>query len=252
MNRFTPLDANTHRDLRVTTGRGEKYGEKVHSAPVLLCELEAAATEFPLVFMKDSETGQFGLYALFGFEPEENLLLQGDQWQSKWLPLHFERQPFALGRPNSAGKNTSPRNKDERTKNIIGFHATSNRITQSNGERLFDEYGQPTRYLNHIQTVLRRISLSQSKTELFVKTIVDKLLIESTNIKIVLIDGTERVLQGIYTLNLHALSSLPHSDLTLLEENNFLAPITHIQGSLSTFNRLIELKNTRIQQAENT
>ena len=99
------LNNKTHRDLRVITSRGAGFGENIHIVPVIADELGNLVLDYPVCLIKDPETGRFKMSALLGFDPGENLYLEGDRWNALYVPLHVQRQPFMVGysAPGGAG-----------------------------------------------------------------------------------------------------------------------------------------------------
>ena len=72
-------------------------GHRLNHAQIGLSETGVAASDYPLLFMKDVESGHFRLVALFGLRPDANCFLINDQWQATYLPLAVLGLPFRLG-----------------------------------------------------------------------------------------------------------------------------------------------------------
>ncbi len=72
------IDYKQHSKTLIKTQRGAEYGENVHFIPVIADEVRALALAYPICFLKDNNTGQFGLNVLTGFEAGENLFLQNN------------------------------------------------------------------------------------------------------------------------------------------------------------------------------
>lgn len=90
------LNPQLHRALkfRPTSEIGEAW--HTHLFPVALDEFPQLACEYPLVFVKNSETGQFQAVALTGFQPGQNLYWQGNRWQARQLPQSVLAYPWSL------------------------------------------------------------------------------------------------------------------------------------------------------------
>ena len=76
------LNSNAHRDLRVIVKRGAEFGENTHLVPVVADELRSLVLEYPVIFVKDQESGRFNMCAMLGFEKGENLFLDGEEWDA--------------------------------------------------------------------------------------------------------------------------------------------------------------------------
>jgi hypothetical protein len=227
------LNHQTHAQLKVITEHSAEYGENINNVPVLIHELKKLAHEYPLCFMKDPNTGQFNLYALLGFAPEENLYLDQHQWNANYIPLNIQRQPFIVGRRNDS--------------TFISINTQSKRISHTQGEPLFNSDETPTAYLNSINELLSQLTPSETMTKVFIAQLLNHQLLESARINIAFSDGSTFSYEGIYTINTDRLNGLSEVEINRLQEQHFLAPIKFIIQSLQQLQRLIDFKNNRLQ-----
>ena len=83
MTRHVLLDNISHKNLRIDRryepGRGFDYNI-TRAFPI---ELGILQSEYPLFFIKNSESGHFEPVALLGFEEGENLYLGGEEWLAR-------------------------------------------------------------------------------------------------------------------------------------------------------------------------
>lgn len=248
MKNLQLLSPSLHKHLRVITHRAAEYGEAVHTAPVVLSELEQLVQHYPVCFMKNTETGQFGLYALLGFSEGENVFLQGNNWQAGYVPLHFIAQPFALGATGSSASSQA-------TNLAIYINASSKRINQTQGEAIFYENGSPTPYLTTINHALSQLAHGTLQTQQFIEAMLTNDLVEPAKVNITFRNGDTFNYQGLYTLNVDALSGLlndggaPSNVLKQFEAQGYLAPITWLTESMRNIKSLIALKNAQLEQA---
>jgi len=236
-NSIEILNYSAHAQVRVITEHGAEYGENINNVPVLIHELKKLAHEYPLCFMKDPNTGQFNLYALLGLAPEENLYLDQHQWNANYIPLHIQRQPFIVGRRNDS--------------TFISLNTDSKRISQIQGEPIFNPDGTPTTYLNSMNELLSQLTLAETTTKTFIHQLLEFQLLESARINIVFNDGSSFSYEGIYTINIDIFNNLSNEAISQLQSQHFLAPIQSIIHSLKQFQRLIDLKNNRLQGQKN-
>ncbi|MGM8228675.1 SapC family protein [Cellvibrio sp. ARAG 10.3] len=245
-NSIEILNYWAHSQLRVVTNHGTEYGENINSIPVLIHELKNLAQEYPVCFMKHPDTGQFNLYALLGFAPEENLYLEkNNKWNANYIPLHIQRQPFIVGRRQTAL--TTKENNFDQDSGFISINTRSKRISKTQGEPLFNPDGTPTAYLNSINELLSQLTPGEEKTKKFIHELLELQLLESARIKIAFNDGLTFSYEGIYTINIDNFNNLNKGSVGRLQDNNFLDPIQFIIHSLKQFQRLIDLKNSKIQ-----
>lgn len=244
-NMIEILSYAAHAQLKVITGHGAEYGENINNIPVLIHELKHLALEYPLCFMKDPDTGQFNLYALLGFEPEENLYLDQYQWNANYIPLHIQRQPFMVGRHHTT-ENAEQFSK-ERSDGCICINTQSKRISHTQGEPLFNSDGTPTAYLNSINELLSQLTLNETMTKVFITQLLNHQLLEAARINIAFNDGSNFSYEGSYTINIDRLNDLSENEINQLNQQHFLAQIQLVIHSLKQFQRLIDFKNNRLQ-----
>jgi hypothetical protein len=91
------LTSDTHRELRVRTERGAELGDAVMTALVVPDEFRRVQDEYPILFRLNHERDAFTPVALLGFETGENLFLDGDRWDSRYIPMSIDIQPFLIG-----------------------------------------------------------------------------------------------------------------------------------------------------------
>ena len=238
----TILDKEKHRDLRVITARGAAYGEEVHFVPVVADELPSLVLEYPVILMKDKQGGQFGLYALLGFDPGENLYLDGEEWGARYIPAHLRRQPFLVAVAGGDGSGTA----QESQGTVISIDIDSKRISETEGERLFNEDGSQTEYLASVTNLLSVMMGSFEATRMFVAALKEHDLIEPARMDIVFADGEEKRYEGLCTVSDKKLSALPDDAVTTLHKKGYLQACYLLLASLGQVPGLIERKNAQL------
>lgn len=235
------LDPKKHANLKIKTGHGQSYGEHIHCIPVVAEELNKLVLEFPVCFIKDPESGQFGLYALSGLEPGENLLLQPDGWESYYIPLHIRRQPF-VAIQTTENSHSSDEN------NSVFIDMDSQRVNEQEGEAVFDTQGQPTEFLNNTIETLLVLKQSIARTQAFIDTLLENDLIEAVKLDINVKDQAQsKRIDGLYSINESSLTQLTPGLLNQLSETGYLRACHLISASLGHFQKLVSLKNAKSQ-----
>ena len=234
------LHNDTHRNLRVITTRGAQFGEKTHIVPVLGDELHNLVLDFPVYLMKHKETGKFSMNALMGLEPGENLYLQGEHWAATYLPLNMRRQPFLLMASDeenqTAGKNEAK----------IAIDMDSKRISDSQGEAVFNEDGSKTPYLESIIQALSMMAVGIESTEAFISVLVENGLIEPANINVTFANGEKKSLQGIHAIDAIKLSELKGDVLEQMHSRGFLQACYMMVASMGQVKKMIRMKNATL------
>lgn len=237
MANFIVLDRNTHKNTRVITGRGEKYGESIHSVPVIAEELHQLVLEYPVCLIKDNDTGQFGLNALLGFEAGENLFLNEEKWNASYIPLHIRRQPFMVAVNDKAGAKPTKEN------TAITINMDNTRVQEKEGELLFDKEGNTTPYMNEINNLLASLVKGIMQTEVFINTLLEYELIEAVQLTVTLNNGEEKRFDGVYTIHEDNFQALSSDVLASFHTSGYLQACYMLKMSVGNIQKMIVLKN---------
>lgn len=239
MANYVALSSETHRTTRVVTDRGARYGEDIHFLPVIADELRHLVLDYPVFLMKDPQTGQFGLFALLGFEPGENLFLEGDRWDAAYLPAHVRRQPFMVafrGKPDEVPKPGET---------VVTIDMDSERVRASEGERLFDDEGKATPYLERISQILSGLVSGMESSRGLIDQLAEHDLIESAQLNITFADGEQKRFEGLYTINEEKYRDLGPQSLDALHRSGALEAATLMTASVGHVQKLIDRRNER-------
>lgn len=228
------LTKEHHRDLRVQTGFSKAWGDAVMWAPTFAFEFRNLQSHYPIFFQKDPTSGKFFPIALFGLEQNENLFLNEQGWDTSVIPVMVQRGPFSIGLYGAEGTEK---------KRLIHIDIEHPKVGLENGQRLFDEQGMNTEYLDRVSGMLEAIHVWNEHNTGFVAAITELNLLEPVTLDIRLADKTQGQLMGFYTINEEKLQQLSGDDLKALNESNFLQPIYMAIASLASINKLIERKS---------
>lgn len=230
------LSGAAHRDLRVRTDRGAVLGDAVMSALAVPAEFRQVQNDYPILFRRDAERGAFVALAMFGFEPGENLFLDGDRWDARALPLSHDIQPFLIGR-------SAPDAPDKQ----VHVDLASPRITAPDGEgvRLFDEDGRPTPYLEDVAEKLGALDEGYQASAAFFDALERHELLEPLALEVTLDDGSVNRLVGFHVVDEARLRALDADALDELHRADHLLPIFMALASLANLGSLIARKNRR-------
>jgi hypothetical protein len=232
------LDNQTHRQVRVATTRSIGHAA-VNAVSVITREFARLLAHYPIFFTKSTDTGQFEPAALLGFGRDENLFVHEGRWDAVYVPLQIQRQPFSLIPRRIAGE-SQPGALD------VALDLDSPQIQTQEGERLFSEDGQPTRFLQNITSVLSALVKGSTESYAFTRRLAELDLIEPVQIKIEFVDGSDTQLQGLYWISAAHLKALPAAQLAELRDRDFLewmyfqmASIAHVSALVARKNRVI-------------
>ncbi|MEP1445160.1 MAG: SapC family protein [Paraglaciecola sp.] len=232
MEQIQLLDFQQHANLKISQDFGVQHGDNVSSIPVLVNELEKLVLDYPIFFIKDNETGQFGLHVLTGFYPEQNLYINNGLWNSIYLPLNISRQPFLLGKnDDNTANQTVP----------ILINRQSSRINTHSGHAIFESDGRLSHYMEQVKIDLNRIFRGAPATQSFIQFVSQHGLIESVNLDIQFANGKSECFQGLYTANCHKINQLKETHILDGARNGYLAYMTLISASIGNVKKLLSV-----------
>ncbi len=234
-----PLNNVAHKALRVITTRSAACGDGVMYAVTFPGEFRNIQSCYPIVFHKRADTGQFQPIALLGFEANENLFLTDAGWDAAYIPLSIERLPFLIGSQRAPAAGTEP-------ELMIHVDLDSPRISITEGEPVFREYGGTTDYLDRINSILNALHEGLKQTTAFVEALLALDLLESFVLDVQLKDQSQHRLAGFYTVNEERLRAVDGTAMAALHAQGFLEPLYMIVASTVHFRDLIDRRNRRL------
>ncbi len=225
------LNNVTHKNLRVVTRRGARWGDDVMSCPVTIDEFRSLQANYPILLQQDSQ-GSFQPLVLFGLQDGQNLFLDGDRWDADYLPLAMQRMPFSIGIAQDELR--------------MMVDMASPRIGQGgDGESVFLEHGGNTPFLDQANSVLRTLHEGLQSTADFVQALVSNRLLEPFVFEVEQPDGSRGQLVGCHLIHEERLAALDASTVAMLHEADYLQPIYMAIASLSNLSRLATRHRTR-------
>ncbi len=225
-----------HKDVRIITERSAKYGDDTMFVLTFPSEFRDVQTNYPILFHRD-EKGVYYPVALFGFEEGENLYLDDDGWDAGYVPAMIRRQPFMIGfqQTETDGEKGLIR--------VLSIDMEHPRVSQDEGEALFQPLGGRTEYLESTANLLEAIYEGQEHGKQFVKECYERGLIEEVSFDIALKDGSRNQLLGFSTINEERVQEMSGEALEQFNKKGFLMPLFMMLASLTNIRSLVERKN---------
>jgi hypothetical protein len=228
MTNIIVLDREKHRALRVERRPSARHGDNQRFVQVVVREFPLLAIQCPILVSKDADTGAFFCGAMLGFDEGENLFLSDGGGHEGYRPLNLQRAPFYVAGGELAVDLDSPR------------------IAAAGGERVFDEAGQPTAYLESIRTVFGELRPGLEMTKAFLETLLRHKLLAPLEVELSFDDGSSRELTGLYTIDQEALRSLPDATVVELFRQGYMYLIHLMIVSVKQISSLASRKNSRL------
>ncbi|MCJ7590690.1 MAG: SapC family protein [Woeseiaceae bacterium] len=233
MSQYEVLNKDKHRQLRIKTGYGAALGDAVMYVMTYPMEFRDIQSCYPILFTKDSNTGGFFAAAVMGFEADQNLFLQDYGWDAAYIPAMVQRQPFLIA-TGGESDNATP---------VVSLDLDHPRVSQDEGEALFDIEGDATEFLNQKIALLDKLHRGLQHSSGFIATLLQHELLEQITLDIAFNDGSKKSVQGFYSIAEERLYQLKGDVLESLNQAGYLQPVFMAVASLSRMRDIIERRN---------
>jgi hypothetical protein len=226
MTRLANLDRSAHQDLRVLEERAFAACKDTSMCQVTINEIPRLIVEYPVVFTRDSGSGDFVCVALFGAVPDQNVFWRAGRWESYFVPLNVARQPFAV----SVAANPAA---GEGAKNLVACIDLDSDAVQSNvGESLFDGDGEYTPYLQHKMNLLAELVDGEQRTRAYTARLTELGLIHPIQFDLRVLGQQSRRITGLHSIDEPKLRALDAGVISELNSRGYLHAIYAMLSSL--------------------
>ena len=223
-----PLNKDKHSAYKVVESSDYSRYKNQHLIPIVAQDFYTLPSEFPLVFVKNSESGEFVAVAMMGFNNGHNIYCQTEEWATPVRPIGFTNPPFSVARVSKDGNQIA-----------ILIDESSPLISDSEGEPLFNADGEFTDYLNRRFDSVAKIAEQTVQTQAFCKHLASKKLFVTKQLTIQHHQNSPKyVIDGIYTIDEYLLKQMPLEEFDEMRQNGLLGLVYAHLTSLSQLNRL--------------
>ena len=226
------LSRSAHAGLRIRPDRVEASAAGQHLIPIVVSEFRKAAIQYPIVFVKSSETGRFSPYVLTGLDVEENLFWSGTELDVAYVPLNVRRQPFYVG--------------TEAATSVLCIDLDSPCVDPSGQKGIVNSDGTDSAYLKDILATLGELVAGKESTAQFIEAALALDLLAPIMLDITLDDRTPLRLAGLYGLDEERFRQLDEREILKLRQAGHLDLIYAVLVATGQIFNLIRLKNQRI------
>ena len=241
MAKIELLNNIDHKDLKVRIERSAELGDNMWFTPTFPQEFRSLQNQYPIVFTRNEQLGQFQAVALLGFEIGENLYLDDNGWNARYIPLSVMRQPFLIGYQDAEKDGVGI------NQMVVSVDMDNPRVNKTEGTAVFLEHGGNTEYLERINSILNLMHEGFERNSAFIDMLMGMDLLESFVLDIELDNGDEHRMSGFYTINEESLSGLTGDDLFILNNNGHLESIYMAIASMSNIASLVAKKNKLLE-----
>ena len=238
MNKRVLLNNVEHGKLRVVTRHGREFGDCANQVLIFPTEFEDVQREYPILFRRNAE-GEFQAVALTGLDRDENLFLEGDRWQARYVPAVQRRGPFSIGiqERRDAG--------EPQQEAMIHVDLDDPRISTTEGEPLFLAQGGNSPHLEGIARTLRVIYEGLEIEKPMFRTFEEMGLIQPITLEMQLSETEKYKVPDVFTISSEGMSQLQGEGLERLYRSGLLRTAFFVISSLGNLSRIIELKNSK-------
>lgn len=203
-----PISLQRHSDWYVEGGLNYEFAKHVNSVPLVAAEIPSAAREYTVVFADAGET--VVPVALLGIKDNENVYVTEDgNWDAKYIPAFVRRYPFVFSQ-----------HEDKYTLCIDESWSGCNQ--EGRGERLIDENGERTAYLEKLMSFLQDYQQNTQRTTFYGNKLKELGLLEQKAATFTSADGKKISLKGIMAASREKLNELPAETLHELAQTGAL------------------------------
>jgi len=212
--------------------------QKQHVSSITLKEFSRAASSFPIVLIKNKETGQYNTAVMLGLEQNENLYYNKDQWKCNYAPLSILHHPFILGRDE---------NDAEPNRLTTCLLDDTPFVSETEGQALYKEDGKPTELLTHYFGLLRELFEGEKATNTFIEKLKELDLIVPFTLETVSAAGNKRQLTGLHMVENTRVAALSAEKVQELHKLDYFRAIHAMDISLGNMVTMIKHKNDTLE-----
>lgn len=228
MNTFTVLDDNKHHQLKLDLSRANLAMLNQPLVPVVVSEFLKLVLHFPIVIVKQADTGRFGCSVLMGLDKDENLFLNDPHWQGLYWPAQIRRQPFHVGKE---GDNW-----------FVCFNPDHPALGAEQGELVFN-HGKDSQYLAQLKSALAELVNGEEPTQAFLQRLESLGLFCPLQLEITNSGNKPHKLSGLYGIDERKLGQLTSEQLMRLQQDGDLSLIYTLLASHGHIYALVQKKN---------
>jgi hypothetical protein len=210
------LNRQAHRDFRIRRSVARyEFAAATNSLPVVGAEFARAALEYPVVFA-GTIAAQALPAVLVGLRDAQNLFVDAEgHWRDGcYVPAFARRYPFVLAQADTAAAQPYTVCVDEAFDGIG---------PGQDGEALFDEQGEPARFLREALDFLRGYQQQLQATHDFVQALAERELLVQRSLHVTTASGEALRLDGFLVVDEQRLQGLDDATVGAWLRNGYLA-----------------------------
>ena len=227
---LVPLDRQRHSAFGLPPGDNHRWCAGLNAVHLAAAEFGKAAADYPIAFVRDEDSGEYGPVAVFGLRSGENLFVDADgRWRSHcYVPAAVRRHPFCIAE--------LPQPKGPPQRLVCVEEARLSR----GGAPLFLPDGSPSPAWQQTQRMLEAIEGARLQTRVLCRRIEALGLLTPFDALALPRQGQRMRLKGLFRVDEERLQAVPGRDLRVLMRKGELRAIYAHLLSLENFARLMD------------
>jgi hypothetical protein len=184
---------------------------------VAAVEFIDAAREYPIVFVEAGK-GPDGKrdvapMVVLGLEQGENLFIEpGGGWGARYVPALLRGYPFGMAQTPEGNF-------------VVVIDGKADALSETEGERIFDDLGQPTPMIEQRREFLERFEQEAQRTRLVGRALIDNDLLTTMRFDATLPDGKALTADGFLAVDENKFNELADDKLIALHKSGVLGLI---------------------------
>ncbi len=199
--RVSPVSRQRHGNWSIEGGDRYEFARHVHSVPLVAVEIPHAAREYMVVF---GDTGnEVYPLAVLGVKENQNFYITDEgAWDAHYIPAFVRRYPFVFSQ-----------SEDKSTFTLCIDEAWGGCNQEGRGERLYDEQGERTPFLEKLLRFQQDYYKNFERTKHYCKKLQELDLLESKKADFELPSGEKLSFGPFMAVSREKLSALPAETL---------------------------------------
>jgi hypothetical protein len=220
-NNVEAIDMVRNKETKIVFPKDFLFAKGLMDSLVTLSEFFEACKDYPIVFVKNEDI--FSSVALLGYKPSENVFVnkKGEWAELKYIPAFIRRYPFILAKQGESFVLAKE----------AGFES-------EDGERLFTDSGEQTKFLEEIMKFLNEYHMGAETTSNFVQDLENWGLLELKNATVTRPNGENFNIEGFYAVSEEKLNQLDEDKKIEICKKGAVPFITAHLISLSNLKKL--------------
>ncbi len=232
------LDSVAHGGLKIKLPMTDwSVARNLNAIFVAAVEFGDVCRDCPIVFVRAGKepdgTDAIAPVAVFGLKTDDNLFVDGRAWRGSYIPAMLRSYPFCIARLDNE-------------QFAVCIDQAFEGFSREEGQRLFNDLGQPTQLLQEMTTHLETLETEVQRTRLIGKRLLELDLLRDMRFDATLPDGTQHTVDGFMTVDEKKVSELPQ-EVVMEFHNNGLLGLIHMHWvSMGNMRRLADWHAARV------